>query len=62
MIGAIENERSRLINRQSARAGGGVWNLSGVQREGFESELAVWHMRLSSTLVAEEFNEIQQPA
>ncbi len=43
MIGAVEYERSRLVDRQRARAGGGIGNLAGVQATRVEAESAVSH-------------------
>ena len=43
VVGRVEHERRRLVDRQRARAGRRVRNLAGVQAERVEAELAVGH-------------------
>src|SRR6185436_4315518 len=45
VIGAVEHERGRLVDRQRTRARGRVRNLAGVQAERVESEFTVGHGR-----------------
>ena len=40
MIGAVEDERRRLVDRHRARAGQGIGDLPGVQAQGLDAELA----------------------
>ena len=50
VVGGIEHERRRLIDRLRARAGRRVRNLAGVQAQGVEAELAVRHARSPSAI------------
>ena len=43
VLGRIEHERGRLVDRQGARARGRVGDLAGVQAQGFDAEGAVCH-------------------
>ena len=53
MIGAVEDERRRLVDRQRARAGRRVGDLARVQAERVEAEFAVGHGRDSTKEGAE---------
>ena len=48
VVGGIEDERRRLVDRQRARAGGRVGNLPGVQAQRVEAELAVSHAPIAA--------------
>jgi hypothetical protein len=41
MVGAVEHERRRLVNRRGARAGGGIGNLARVQAQRFYGKLVI---------------------
>ena len=43
VVGAVEDERRRLVDRQRARAGGRVGDLPGVEAQRVEAEFAVRH-------------------
>ena len=43
VVGRVEHERGRLVDRRGARAGRGVGDLPGVQAQRLDAELAVCH-------------------